>query len=183
VREPSIRLQVGECPTCHGVIYPNPHFAGHTPTWQECQRCSPTAPVGSGRQDTRGAENERKVQARANGQKSYVSVERCPTCKGWERFTVGSRCVRCVSIEYADGSTVVVAPGDVVPKPKRTMVAHPLADAARNSARQHGEVSYVAVDWACITCSSTERSVRYNFCSACNRNRTRQHRGGFNQPA
>ena len=97
------------CDQCGGVRFPNPN-AG----WQACQRCYPPVLIGENKRPY-SVEEQRKRDARLNGDRTYASVERCPNCRSTERFTVGAHCVRCVAAavergEYDDDADMTPLP-------------------------------------------------------------------------
>jgi hypothetical protein len=125
---------VGTCDECGGVRYPNPHANGRFANCQPCQACTPSVQIGAalrGSEDARSGEQVRQREARIVGAKTYTSVNRCPICHGVERFTVGQRCVVCVTAEYADAPTlplpIIVAKATPKPKPVAVVKVKPVA--------------------------------------------------------
>jgi hypothetical protein len=181
-REPL--LVVGECMECGAIIYPNPSEKGYPVRhqWQQCTTCHPSK--DSSKQDSLGADNRRKVEARANGQLMYETAAPCPKCDGRIAFVVGSHCVRCVQRNYEAGmyedvapvpSRVVVPP---LPKPKRVRVyvpkvpkvpkpTHPLSDENKRNALLAGSKRYQSIDHPCPVCGGVDRYTSVDRCVRC----------------
>lgn len=143
----------------------------HVYALQKCQAYFPTQQIGTtlhGSEDSRSGEQVRQREARLAGAKTYTSVNRCPQCRGFERFTVGQRCCVCVAAALANGEYDADAP-----------VSHPIAD--YNRSHVGAKVNrYAAPDWPCSVCGGSTRYVKWNTCVTCSNRRRKA--GAFNHP-
>jgi hypothetical protein len=168
------------CDQCGGIIFPNPSMSGNR--FQPCTTCNPTKEIGEASVVDR--DSTRRSVARADGQKTFVSLTPCKQCGDSEprRYCVGERCVVCVTAAYEDDPTEplpVAIPmrenlQHAPPKKhewrkmvQRDKPVYPVSYANRSAAKEANAVKFEAVDHPCATCGGTERYTSDNTCAYC----------------